>query len=78
MNDENADKCKCSAFIDARGIGNCQKRDHRFLGSMYSCYLEDTSECSDAITSDVEPNKKISAEACLGIKNKVKKIYFKS
>ena len=69
MNDDDEASCKCSSFIDARGIGNCQKRDHRFPESMYSCYLDDTSECDDALTSDIEPNKKISAKACIGIRN---------
>ena len=53
-------------FIDSDGYGNCQKRDPKFHGSVYSCYVKEPSRCKDK-KFELYPHigKTRSAIACL-------------
>ena len=56
--------CSCSDFINENGHGRCRKEDNDFNGAL-SCYVHQPSSCSDVITSSTNPDKQLSAEACL-------------
>ena len=59
--------CKCLDFVDSDGYGNCMKRDHRFKGAAYSCYVKESSHCEDKTYADYTSGERItlSAYACL-------------
>ena len=64
--------CECMDFIDSDGYGNCQKRDPKFHGSVYSCYVKEPSRCADK-KYELYPHigKTRSAIACLESNDKV-------
>ena len=53
-------------YKDTKGYGNCLKRDSRFEGSPYSCYVEEPAHCNDKQTNPNEPGKFLSVDACKG------------
>ena len=58
--------CKCMNYKDTQGYGNCLKRDARFKGSPYSCYVEEPAQCNDKQTNPNELGKFLSVDACKG------------
>ena len=53
-------------YIDPYGYGNCLKRDIRFSGSPYSCYVKEPSRCPDKeYVQYPDVGKILSAMACL-------------
>ena len=53
-------------YKDTQGYGNCLKRDSRFEGSPYSCYVEEPAQCNDKQTNPNELGKFLSVDACKG------------
>jgi len=63
--------CSCSDFVNSNGIGKCQERvkigdslDSIAFAGQVACYVNLPTSCSDAIASETDPGKYISAEAC--------------
>ena len=56
--------CRCTEFIDDYGFGNCTRADTWF-GFKFSCYVNENSTCNDTLISRFDPDKKVSAKACI-------------
>ena len=56
--------CTCTNFINKYGYGNCAKRDGKF-SEKYTCYVYQPSKCRDLVRSETDPEKQVSAKACL-------------
>ena len=55
--------CSCSTFVNRNGYGNCRNISSSFG---VRCYVNQPSSCLDLKGSLTDPEKQLSAQACIG------------
>ena len=68
------DSCECTDFVNDSGFGNCE-REFSGTGNKKACYVALPTTCPDAVNSNSDPGKKLSALACTARKYLLNGLY---